>query len=169
MGNSKLVKVAVKLPWVEGTWEADRSQQLAAWEMYVELVTRISVQPLGDDDGLLREAFNSLYALFGETRRVLREHGPGVAIPEKRGRLSFGAIAVDILNRALRPFLAKWHPLLKAHEAASRPPETSDRAHERAWSENANVRRELKALQATLTVYADLLAEACGIPPLHAA
>lgn len=89
MSKIKLKKVTVKLPWVEGEWEADEEQQLAAWEMYVELVTRIAVQPLGAEDGLLREALNSLYSLFGETRRILKAHGPAVAIPAHKGALTF--------------------------------------------------------------------------------
>src|SRR6185369_2037993 len=89
--------------------------------MYVELVTRVSIQPLGDTEGVLREALSSLHALFGETRRILRDHGPDVARPEKKKLLSFGAIAVDVLNVWLRPFLATWHPLLSTHEGQRRP------------------------------------------------
>jgi len=29
---------------ISGDWEADESDQKAAWELYVELVTRIAVQ-----------------------------------------------------------------------------------------------------------------------------
>jgi len=65
--SAKLVKVTVKIPGIEGEWIADRDQQVAAWEMYVELVTRVSIQPLRDSEGVLRKALSSLYALFGET------------------------------------------------------------------------------------------------------
>lgn len=47
MGKAKLTKVSVdiKTPFlsVKGDWEADESEQQAAWELYVELVTRIAV------------------------------------------------------------------------------------------------------------------------------
>ena len=43
------VKVSLNLPYiggVEGTWKPDESERNAAWEMYVELITRISVVEL---------------------------------------------------------------------------------------------------------------------------
>ncbi len=167
MGRSKLTSVQVNLPFISGTWAADDEQRRAAWEMYVELVTRISIQPLGPDEGLLREAVSSLYVLFGETRRILREHGPGVARPERKQLLAFGQIAIDVLNHGLRPFLARWHPLLTEHEASRGA--ASATAHERAWPLAAPMRADLTVLQTMLTAYADLLAEACNIPPLHRA
>lgn len=165
--SAKLVRVTVKLPGIEGEWVADRDQQVAAWEMYVELVTRVSIQPFGDTEGVLREALSSLYALFGETRRILREHGPNVARPEKKKLLSFGAVAVDVLNVWLRPFLTHWHPLLSAYES-QRPADVSSYEHERAWSQAPELRAALRALQGKLSSYADLLAEVCSIPSLHA-
>ncbi|WP_370135611.1 hypothetical protein [Streptacidiphilus sp. EB103A] len=63
---------------IAGTWEPNDAERRAAWELYVELVTRVSVVPLGTDEGLLREALSSLYSLFGTTREVLRRHGPEV-------------------------------------------------------------------------------------------
>ncbi len=167
MSKIKLKKVTVKLPWVEGEWEADEEQQLAAWEMYVELVTRIAVQPLGAEDGLLREALNSLYSLFGETRRILKAHGPAVAIPAHKGALTFGALAIDVLNRSLRPLLARWHPQLQAHEG-TRPATVSPGAHERAWKGHDELRGALEKCRLELIQYADLLADASGVARLHA-
>lgn len=165
MAKSKITSVQVNLPFVSGTWEADDDQRRAAWEMYVELVTRISIQPLEADEGLLREALTSLYVLFGETRRILRDHGPGVARPERKQLLAFGQIAVDVLNHGLRPFLAKWHPLLTEHEAGRGA--LSATAHERAWPMASALRADLDVLRTVMTAYADLLAAACSIPPLH--
>jgi hypothetical protein len=164
---AKLVKVTVKLPGIEGKWEADRNQQLASWEMYIELVTRISVQPLGDSEGTFREALSSLYVLFGETRRILRTYGPGVAKPEHKKYISFGAISVDVLNVWLRPFLSKWHPLLLDHEA-HKPADRSAPDHEKDWASVKDARAALRELQGKLVLYADLLAEVSGVPSLHA-
>src|SRR5215469_10986472 len=111
-------KVSVKLPYladIEGTWAPDQSERDAAWELYVELVTRISVVELGPD-ALLREALNSLYSLFQTTRGILRKYGPGVARPKGGANLSFGHIAVGVLNGALRPALETWHPALLDYE-----------------------------------------------------
>ena len=164
--GTKLKSVIVKLPWIEGELVADEAQQRAAWEMYVELVTRIAVQPLGPDEGLVREALSSLYALFGETRRILRQYGPDIAIPEKKKLLSFGQLAVDVLNHGLRPFLARWHPLLHAWES-TRPPSVPVRDHERAWPREPELRSALEDTRRQLQAYADILAEICGVPSLH--
>jgi hypothetical protein len=158
----KLVEVEVNLPWVKGKWIADTAQRDAAWEIYVELVTRIAIQPLGPSEGLMREALSSLYALFLETRRVLKAYGPKVATRLDKAELSFGEIAVAVLNQHLRPLLSKWHPLLQAHEAL-RGPNTPPLAHELAWDRADQLRQELEALRGPLTKYADLLAKVCGI------
>ncbi len=157
--------IQVELPFVTGVWEVNDAQRQAAWEMYVELVTRISVQPLDPDEGLLREALSSLYTLFGETRRILRAAGPSVARPRSRQLLTFGQIAVDVLNIALRPVLAKWHPLLIEHEASRGTKSATE--HERAWDKAGALRAELASLRAQLAAYADLLARACAVAPLH--
>lgn len=54
-------------------FENDKAQQKAAWSLYVELSTRIAVQPLEDGEGISREALTSLYNVFGITRQILRE------------------------------------------------------------------------------------------------
>ena len=45
-------KVSLSLPYiggVEGVWEPDEDETKAPWEMYVELVMRISVAELGPE------------------------------------------------------------------------------------------------------------------------
>lgn len=165
--STKLAEVEVTfLGFLKAKWVADREQQNAAWEMYVELVTRISMQPLADDQGLLREALTSLYSLFAETRRILKQHGPGVARQLTRDSITFAHLAIAVLNVVLRPLLSKWHPLLQEWE--SRRAGTASLAeHERAWTRNAELRKELVKVREELTVYANLLAEAAGIDPLH--
>lgn len=89
--STELTEVEVSLPGVKGKWLADRKQQTAAWEMYVELITRISVEPLPAGQGVLRETLSSFYSLFGETRRIMKEQGPAVARQLPGSELSFGA------------------------------------------------------------------------------
>ena len=62
--SGSLKKVSVSLPFGLGSaeWEADSTERYAAWSLYVELVTRISVQPLHEDEGILREVLNRTYA-----------------------------------------------------------------------------------------------------------
>ena len=60
-----LTKLSLGLPFNLGNAEfvTDETQVRAAWSLYVELITRIAVQPLRQDEGLYREALNSLYSL----------------------------------------------------------------------------------------------------------
>jgi len=126
---------------LKGTWKPDDTQRRAAWELYVELVTRIAVVPLAGNEGLLREALSSLYALFAITREVLRRYGPQVAMPTRDSEYSLGQIAVAVLNDELRPLLARWHPALEEWEAR-RPPDSSRVAHEDAWEHARALRAE---------------------------
>jgi hypothetical protein len=162
------VKVKLNIPGfggVEGTWHADKDEQKAAWEMYVELVTRISVVELREDQGLLREALSSLYSLFGITRDILKRYGPGVAMPKRMDGISFGYLAVVVLNNVLRPVLAKWHPLLQAHESKNKDG-ISTAEHERKWKQAKELRQEINQVRLTLIEYANLLAEVAQVPSL---
>jgi hypothetical protein len=162
------VGLDLRLFKISGTWEPNDSERLAAWELYVELMTRAAVVPLPVGQGLLREALTSLYSLFATTRDILRRHGPSVAEPKPDGQYNFGYLAVVILNGVIRPYLSHWHPLLEEWEA-TRPPGRSQAEHEQAWPHAAHLRAELDAIRASLTQYAALLAAACGVPDLSEA
>ena len=155
----KATKLKLGLPWNIGEVEfvPNEVQQRAAWSLYVELMTRIAIQPLHSEDGILREALSSLYAIFAETRTILKEAGPEVA----DGPDSFGPIAIRVLNEGIRPFLAKWHPLLKNHED-TKLPDMGQRQHEKLWPLNHDMRVELSVLQLNLQSYARVLAEIAG-------
>jgi hypothetical protein len=157
---AKLKKVSVNLPFGMGgaEWEADVTERKAAWSLYVELVTRITVQSLEADQGLLREALNSLHSMFAITRQILREAGSEVGISSK----SVGGIAIAVLNKGLRPFLSQWHPLLQTWEA-QKPPTTSPKDHEKKWSLEPQMRQELLLLGKELEQYANALAEIVGV------
>ena len=158
--DAVLREVSVSLPFGIGSarWEADPTEQNAAWSLYVELVTRIAVQSLGSEQGLLREALNSLYTLFGTTREILKLAGPKVGA----SRHSVGGIAIAVLNDGLRPFLTRWHPTLEEWEV-QRPANMSKKVHEQQWSEAVQMRQELTELRNDLEKYAIALAKIAGV------
>jgi len=157
---AKLKKVSVNLPFGIGgaEWVADETERKAAWSLYVELVTRIPVQSLEADQGLLREALDSLHSMFTITRQILRDAGPDVGISSK----SVGGIAIAVLNKGLRPFLSKWHPLLQTWEA-QKPPTASPKQHEKNWSLEPQMHEELLVLGKELQQYAEALAKIVGV------
>lgn len=168
MPRLKSITVGIKTPFlnIQGSWELDENEQKAAWELYVELVTRIAVQEMKPGAGLLREALTSLYQIFRETRTILKTYGPGVALPKGHGKWSFGSIALTLLNSAIRPVLSKWHPLLMTYEN-TRGPGLSPAVYEAKWKHADELERVLVELHNTLKQYAMLLAKAAGVPPLH--
>lgn len=150
---------------VVGEWVPDTAERKAAWDMYVELITRVTVVPLSADEGLIREALTSYYSLFDTTRRILKEGGPDLARPSEDGAVAFGHLAVAVLNKALRPLLAKWHPLLEDHEN-SRPKDISRSAWEQQWALHDEARTAISEVRTTLESYAGILGEVCDAKSL---
>ena len=160
------VKLDLKLLSVSGVWEPNDAERAAAWELYVELITRAAAVPL--ENGLLREALTSLYSLFSNVREVLRRYGPQVAEPKRNGEYNLGYLLVVMLNYAVRPVLSYWHPQLQAWEHL-RPVDLSPLDHEREWERYDELRAVLADCRDHLADYAGLLATACGVPDLRAA
>ena len=108
----------------------------AAWELYIELLTRITTQTLPIDVGDDKTALTSVYSLFQITRDILKDKGSG--------SIQFAKIAIPVLNQVIRPFTAKWHKL----------------SLEDAFNDEALVRQfrcELEELQEKLRGYAKAL------------
>lgn len=98
-----LVKVKLNLKFAELEWEPKDPDREAAWEMYIEMLTRIVTQPLSTEEGDEKTALDSIYSLFPATREILRRKG--------RNCIEFAKVAIPILNQLVRPFTAKWHRL----------------------------------------------------------
>ncbi|BFU43380.1 hypothetical protein [Krasilnikovia sp. MM14-A1004] len=160
------VRLDLKLISVTGTWEPNDAERSAAWELYVEIITRAAAVPL--QNGLLREALTSLYSLFGCCREILRRYGPGIAEAKRDGAFSLGYLVVAMLNYTVRPVLSYWHPELQAWEHG-RPVERSPLEHEREWIRYEELQRSLAECRDHLATYAQLLAAGCGVPDLRTA
>lgn len=164
----KSVTVEIGVPgWgsIAGTWEPDENEQMAAWELYVELITRVSVVNVSKSNYLLRESLESLHSLFDITRSILRQYGPAIAKPKNGRVLSLGYLAITILNSILRPFLSKWHPILLDHES-QKPTNISSLQHEQNWQYYHEFRWELEQIQSSVSEYGNVLAEVSGVAPL---
>ena len=96
-----LDKVKLGPKWANVELSIQSADQDAAWELYVEMLTRIVTQPLPYNVGDDKTALDSVYSLFPITREILRRHG--------RSTIKFSMIAIPVLNQVVRPFTAKWH------------------------------------------------------------
>lgn len=135
----------IKTPFLEMEWQPSDQDKAAAWELYVELLTRISTQPLNPEHGDERTALDSVHSLFPITREVLKSH--------TRDCIEFAKIAIVVLNQIVRPFTAKWHRL--ALQGAFDDPE-----------KRTQFRSDLGNLQSTLRNYARMLADMAGVEDL---
>lgn len=102
----RLDGIKLKAGFADFEWGPQKADEEAAWDLYVELLTRITTQPLADGHGVERTALQSIHALFPITRETLKAHGRDCA--------GLARIAVIILNQVVRPFTAKWHGLSEA-------------------------------------------------------
>jgi hypothetical protein len=139
-----LTSLKIKMPFLEMEWEPRDEDKNAAWELYVELITRVATQRLDPDEGDEAAALKSVYELFSITRETIKRNG--------RYCINFTRIAVVVLNQKVRPFTAKWHPWMIAG--------TLDAEERDAF------RTELEALQTDLRNYTRLLADLAGVEDL---
>jgi len=98
-----LEKLKVKTPILDLEWAPNDPDKNAAWELYIELLTRITTQRLPEEHGDEKTALDSVFSLFKTTREVLKRNG--------RECVQFTRISVIVLNQIVRPFTAKWHRL----------------------------------------------------------
>jgi hypothetical protein len=145
LANWNLSSLKFSVGFLDAEWRPDDQDRLAAWDLYVEMLTRIVTQPLPDADGDEKTALDSVHSLFATTRAILKERGPGA--------VQFAKLAIVVLNQMVRPFTAKWHKLSLAGAFAKTAP-------------CAEFRNDLAALQKRLLAYARALANVAGVEDL---
>lgn len=160
--NPNEIKVYLKLPYygqIDGIWEPNESEKNAAWEFYYELINRVAAVSFKPEDGLLREALHDVFVITGD---VLGKYDLADLSPSHHGEISLAYLAESILNYAIRPFLAKWHPILLGYEKKrSTGVPISDQ--ELKWGQNGSLSRETEEIMAIIVAYVDLLANAAGV------
>ncbi len=137
-----LVGLKVKTPILEMDWEPSDPDKNAAWDLYVELLTRITTQRLPHEHGTEEAALESIHKIFGLTRSTLKARG--------RKAENFTRIAIIVLNQVIRPFTAKWHRL-------------SEQGAFGEETKSAEFREELAQLQDRLRAYTKLLSELADV------
>lgn len=143
--NWEMTSLKIKTPFLEMDWNPAEADKAAAWELYIELLTRIATQKLSDQDGDEQTALDSIYSLFSITRSIIKSYG--------RSCIEFTKIAVVVLNQVIRPFTAKWHKIsidTKFDDATVRK----------------TFRSELANLQKVLIIYTKMLADMAGVEDL---
>lgn len=140
-----MTSLKINAHFLEMEWKPSDYDKNAAWELYIELLTRIATQHLEPEHGDEQTALESIYSLFGLTRDVIKRQG--------RHCIEFTKIAIVILNQVIRTFTAKWHRL------------SVQGAFENA-EQCESFRKELSQLQVELRKYTKMLADMAGVEDL---
>ena len=140
MSSLKINTLFLEMEWSPSGQDGD-----AAWELYIELLTRVATQKLETVRGGELSALQSIYSLFPITRKIIRSKG--------RDCSEFTKLAIVILNQKIRPFTTKWHQTLTDESLLS----------EEVSSE---FRQDLEELQVTLEIYSGMLSEMAGVEDL---
>ena len=140
--NWNMTSLKVKTSFLEMEFKPQDEDKAAAWELYVELLTRITTQPLDEKHGDEKIALDSVFSLFAITRQVLKSN--------TRKCAEFAKIAVVVLNQVIRPFTAKWHRLSLQGAFVNEDTQKQFRV-------------ELAQLQTVLKKYTKMLADMAGV------
>ncbi|KAF3978647.1 MAG: hypothetical protein HFP77_00840 [Methylococcales symbiont of Iophon sp. n. MRB-2018] len=143
--NWGMTSLKIKAPFLDMEWKPQDEDKSAAWDLYIELLTRITTQPLVGNHGDEETALKSICSIFPLTREVIKLNG--------RYCIEFTKIAIIILNQKIRPFTAKWHKLSEQNAFND-----AEKCKE--------FRRELSALQKDLKIYTQMLADMAGVENL---
>lgn len=143
--NWGMSSLKLKAGFLETEWKPNPQDKQAAWELYIELLTRITTQALDPSDGDEKTALDSIFSLFPTTRLILRQEG--------RLCKEFTKISIVVLNQVVRPFTAKWHKASLAG-AFDEPQQC------------AQFRNDLALLQEKLICYAQMLAQMADVEDL---
>jgi len=134
--NAKYLEIELKFSDVD---------KKAAWDMYVELLTRSTTQNIDFEYGDEQAALQSFFSIFNVTREILKKYGSGC--------IEFSKIAIIILNQVIRPFTTKWHRL----------------SIDGAFSDDSKrklFRQELVAIQTKIKDYTKCLSDIAGVEDL---
>jgi len=143
--NWNMTSLKIKTSFLEMEFKPQDEDKAAAWELYIELLTRIATQPLDEKHGDEKTALDSIFSLFAITRQVLKNN--------TRKCAEFTKIAVVVLNQIIRPFTAKWHRLSLQGSFSSE-------------EQKKQFRFELVQLQVVLKRYTKMLADMADVEDL---
>lgn len=72
--NWDITSLKITAPFMEMEWSPKDEDNAAAWDLYVELLTRIATQPIDPSHGDGKTALDSIYSLSPITREILKVH-----------------------------------------------------------------------------------------------
>lgn len=136
-----LTSLKFNVGFLNGEFSPKDPDRDAAWDLYVELVTRIATQKLPSEAGDEATALKSIYDLWAILRNTLKAH---------RGCTVFAQLAIPFFNQDVRPFTARWHQQSLAGALQTE-------------AGRLTFRQELEALRLRLVAFTGLLSEVAAV------
>lgn len=134
----------ITTPFLEAEWAPTQADQEAAWQLYIELLTRRIMKYLPNQDEEII-ILSEISVLIEITRDLIKKYG--------REAVSFSKLAIVILNQTLLPFISNWRYIIQVGKIKE--------------IENYNkFNIELKSLQDELKKYIKMLADFSGVEDL---
>ncbi|MEM7360780.1 MAG: DUF2235 domain-containing protein [Pseudomonadota bacterium] len=121
-------------------WAPNTADKALAWEIYVELQTRITTQVLNDDEGDDVAALTSIYELFPKARKSIKIYGTDCS--------NAATLITLFLNQRIRDFTTKWHGI-----------SVREKWKESEHSPNADFREDLVKLRPDIEQFARALSQ----------
>lgn len=151
----KATKLTVGLPFNLGSLEVESNpdSEKIAWELYIEIITRLPPKgvPLNPSEDL-----TFLFDIINVTRQILRQSGPSIS----RWPNPLGTIAIDVINKGIRPFLGKWHPILNGLHHDIVKNSKKEVQQDKILLE---FNQDFDKLQSELIIYIEALAKLAGV------
>lgn len=152
--SAAVAEVEVTIPQLSRvTFAVTKDHKVLAKRIVNQMASRVAIQPLADGTGRADEAIRSLFGLFTFVRDVLDEDASARVFP---GRPKVDVLAMNMINKHLRPFLSTWHRTYDDWRSANVD------VSESAWPQDARFRAELRALQEVLRPIAVAFATMAG-------
>lgn len=82
-------------------WSPTSADRALAWDVYVELITRVAVNAVDEGSGNSRALLESIVRLFGVSRESMKRHGVKSA--------NAAVLITSFLNKRIRDFTSRWH------------------------------------------------------------
>jgi hypothetical protein len=143
-----VVDINLSLPLINsirGTWKVSDLERSAAWEAYIEIITRISPCWQGISQRDMEREMGVLEDLLNKLRDILKKYGPLIGKTEGVNDLSFAHLALTIINVLLRPVLLKRIRIVNAD------------------ADKQDVFKELDRVYAVLIDYCNILAQGADV------
>lgn len=143
-----VIDINLSLPLINsirGTWKVSDRERSAAWEVYIEIITRISPSRQDISRRNVASELDDLEELLNKMRDILKKYGPSVGKTDSVYDLSFAHLTLTIINVLLRPMLLKRMRVVDADV------------------DNQDIGKELDRVYAVLIDYCNILTQGADV------